>query len=251
MFEALAHGRIDTEGVSFDLSFADIEELNRGAIAGEPDVSNLSYATLPLLQGGYKVLDSGSALGRGNGPLLVSRHKIYPDELADASIAIPGEHTTANLLMSRLFPEAADKTPYLFSDIADVVLSGERDAGVLIHEGRFTYEKRSLRLVADLGLEWERKTGLPLPLGAIVVRSDLPQEIQKKCERAIRRSVEYAMQNPDISAGFIRAHAQEMSDEVTRQHIALFVNGFSISLGSEGRDAVRRLLDTGTDNIFV
>lgn len=151
MFDAMLHRRIDTEGLDFDLTMADIEQLNAAALAGEPDVTKLSYASFPLVADRYRILGSGSALGRGNGPLLVSRHKLYPDELRDARIAIPGEHTTANRLLSLFFPEASDKRVYLFSDIADAVLSDECDAGVLIHEGRFTYRGKGLRLVADLG----------------------------------------------------------------------------------------------------
>ncbi len=151
MFDAMLHRRIDTEGLDFDLTMADIEQLNAAALAGEPDITKLSYASFPLVADRYRILGSGSALGRGNGPLLVSRHKLYPDELRDARIAIPGEHTTANRLLSLFFPEASDKRVYLFSDIADAVLSDECDAGVLIHEGRFTYRGKGLRLVADSG----------------------------------------------------------------------------------------------------
>ena len=158
MFDAMLHRRIDTEGLDFDLTMADIEQLNAAALAGEPDITKLSYASFPLVADRYRILGSGSALGRGNGPLLVSRHKLYPDELRDARIAIPGEHTTANRLLSLFFPEASDKRVYLFSDIADAVLSDECDAGVLIHEGRFTYRGKGLRLVADLGEEWEKRT---------------------------------------------------------------------------------------------
>ncbi len=251
MFEALLNGRVDTEGLEFDLSMADIEELNRAAIAQAADVSKISCAIIPQLAGKYKILDSGAALGRGNGPLLVSRHKIYPDEIAHASIALPGEHTTANMLMNRLFPEATRKGYYLFSDIVDVVFSGERDAGVLIHEGRFTYKNKGLKLVADLGVEWERRTEMSLPLGVIAVRAGLPEEVQHKCERVLRRSVEYAMANPGASEKFVRAHAQEMDIEVMRQHIALFVNEYSISLGSIGREAVCALTGCEADKIFV
>ena len=169
MFDAMVHRRIDTEGLEFDLSLADIEQLNAGALQGVPDISKLSYAVVPQLLDRYRVLHSGSALGRGNGPLLVSRHRIYPDEVSGIRVAIPGEHTTANRLLATLYPGVTDKRVYLFSDVADAVMSDECDAGVLIHEGRFTYREKGLRLVADLGEEWEKKTGLPLPLGAIAV----------------------------------------------------------------------------------
>ena len=156
MFEAMLHGRIDTEGLVFDLHLADIEQLNGAALSGEPDISKLSYAAVPQISDRYKILNSGSALGRGNGPLLVSRYKIYPDELHDARVAIPGEHTTANLLLNKIYPSVKDRRAYLFSDIAEAVMTGECDAGVLIHEGRFVYRKIGLQLVADLGVEWEK-----------------------------------------------------------------------------------------------
>ena len=249
MFEAMLHGRIDTEGLVFDLHLADIEQLNGAALSGEPDISKLSYAAVPHISDRYKILNSGSALGRGNGPLLVSRYKIYPDELHDARVAIPGEHTTANLLLNKIYPSVKDRRAYLFSDIAEAVMTGECDAGVLIHEGRFVYRKIGLQLVADLGVEWERLTGLPLPLGAIVVSRRLDAPLQRKIDRVLRRSIEYARANPAVSAGFVRQYAQELSEEVTRSHIELFVNDYSVDLGAEGRKAVTGLLGTETFGI--
>jgi len=251
MFDAALHGRIDTEGLSFDLTLADIEQLNDAVIRNEPDITKLSYAVYPLVKENYRILDSGSALGRGNGPLVVSRHKIYTDELHDARVAIPGEHTTANLLLKRLFPCIKSKRSYLFSNIAEAVLDGECDAGVLIHEGRFTYKKKGLLLVADLGEEWEKQTSLPLPLGAIAVSNRVDKDVQQKIERVVRRSVEYALANPAASAAFVKQHAQELSEEITAQHIGLFVNDFSVSLGKEGRRAVVKLLGIEEKDIFV
>ncbi|MDD3108968.1 MAG: 1,4-dihydroxy-6-naphthoate synthase [Alistipes sp.] len=250
MFDALVHGRIDTEGLAFDLHLADIEELNQAALHGEPDLTKLSYAVMPQLLGHYKILHSGSALGRGNGPLLVSRHRLYPDELHDATVAIPGEHTTANRLLSLLYPQVQRKRVYLFSDIAEAILSEECDAGVLIHEGRFTYREKGLQQVVDLGCEWERQTGLPLPLGAIAVSTRLDLAVQQQVDRVVRRSVEYAFAHPEASADFVRHYAQEMSEEVTRRHIDLFVNPYSIDLGAEGKEAVCRLL-TCNEEVFV
>lgn len=251
MFDAAVHGRIDTEGLSFELNLADIEQLNSAAIKGEADITKLSYAVYPLIKTNYKILNSGSALGRGNGPLLVSRHKIYTDELSDAHVAIPGLHTTANLLLERLFPSIKSKQAYLFSDVAEAVMEGECDAGVLIHEGRFTYREKGLRLVADLGVEWEKQTSMPLPLGAIAVSNRLDPETQKKVERVVRRSVEYALANPAVSAPFVKQYAQELSADVTARHIELFVNDFSVDLGEEGRKAVMKLLGTDSKEIFV
>jgi 1,4-dihydroxy-6-naphthoate synthase len=243
MFDALLHRRIDTEGLSFDLQLMDIEELNRAARRDEAQITKASYSILPLIREQYAVLNSGSALGRGNGPLLVSRRRICPDELTrEVRIAIPGRHTTANLLLDRLFPALEQKCTYLFSDIAEAVMDGEADAGVLIHEGRFTYREKGLQLVADLGAEWERRCNLPLPLGMIAVSRELPGEIQAAVDRVLRRSVAHALAHPQDSYPFVRAHARELSDDVLWSHIQLFVNDFSLDLGDEGRWAIHELL---------
>ena len=251
MFDAMVHRRIDTEGLEFDLTLCDIEQLNAAALDASADITKLSYAVVPEVLDRYKILNSGSALGRGNGPLLVSRHKIYPDELGDARIAIPGEHTTANRLLALLYPVAANKRAYLFSDIADAVMSDECDAGVLIHEGRFTYRDKGLRLIADLGEEWEKRTALPLPLGAIAVSRRLDTDTRRTIDRVLRRSIAFAFENPAASAGFVRQYARELSEEVTRRHIELFVNAYSLDLGEEGRQAVVRLLELENEEIFV
>lgn len=248
MFDALVNGLIDTGGLEFDVSFADIEQLNRGVVSGRALVSKVSCAVLPLIAGRYKVLDSGAALGRGNGPLLVAPGEVELE--ADPLVAVPGFHTTANLLMSKIFPQVVRKEELLFSQIADAVLDGRYDAGVLIHEGRFTYRQRGLSLAADLGAEWERLTGLPLPLGAIVVSREVPVELQKRVEALLRRSVQYAVDNGSYGSAFVRGNAQEMAPEVLRSHIEMFVNDYSLSLGAEGREAIKYL--TGlTDEIFV
>lgn len=238
MFDALINGRIDTEGLSFEVVFLDIEELNRGALACVPDISKISCALLPAITKDYRLTDCGAALGHGNGPLLV-RRRGEPSPIR--RIAVPGEYTTANALIGRLFPEIEERVPILFSEIAEAVERGDFDAGVLIHEGRFVYHRRNLELVADLGLEWERRTSLPLPLGGIVVRRELPEEIFKRFERVLRRSIEYAFAHPDESRDFIKCHAQELEDEVINQHIALFVNQYSLSLGSSGEAAMSAL----------
>ena len=238
MFDAMVNGRIDCEGLSFDVQFLDIEQLNSAAMRGESAVSKISCALLPAITEHYALLDAGAALGRGNGPLLVRRRG---EQTPIRHIAVPGLHTTANALVERLFPEIESRTPLLFSEIAAAVERGEYDAGVLIHEGRFVYERRNLSLVADLGLEWEARTSLPLPLGGIVIRRDVPQQVRERVERVLRRSIEYAFQNPLASREWVKAHAQEMEDDVIDKHIALFVNDFSLSLGEEGRLAVKHL----------
>lgn len=237
-FDALVNGRIDTEGLAFETAFADIEELNKGVLEGRPDVSKISTSLLSEIADRYELLDSGSALGRGNGQLLVRRKG---DTSPIRSVAVPGLHTTACAMLKRFFPHLTELHPMLFSEIAEAVERGDCDAGVLIHEGRFVYERRNLELVADLGQLWEQKTGLPLPLGAIVVRRDLPEDLRRKVERLISRSVEYAFAHPEESREFVKAHARELEDDVIDKHIALFVNEFTVSLGDEGRRAVNTL----------
>jgi len=241
IFEAMVHGRVDTEGLEFNWFLADVEELNRRALEGTVDITKMSYHAYARAAAGYLILDSGSALGRSNGPLVVSRRPISPGELDNALIAIPGLYTTANLLFSIFWPGATRKREYLFSDIPEAVLSGEADAGLIIHETRFTYRAMGLGLVADTGTMWEEMTGLPVPLGGIVVNRRLDPEVAAKVSRTIRRSIGYARTSPRESAAFIRRHARETEEEIAREHIKLYVNDFSLSLGEEGRQAIRKL----------
>ena len=243
MFDAMLNGRIDTGGYEFDVTLTDIEELNKSALAGEADVTKVSYAVVPQILENYNILMSGSALGRGNGPLLVGRREIAKDEMEGKKVAVPGIYTTANMLMSKIFPEVKDKREYLFSDIAGVVLNGGADAGVLIHEGRFTYREKGLELIANLGEEWEALCGLPLPLGAIAVSKKFLPEKQKAISIMLRKSVEYAMAHPHDSHEYVRKYAQEMEPKVMALHIDLFVNKFSVDLGEEGVRAVKELLN--------
>ncbi|MBQ6987764.1 MAG: 1,4-dihydroxy-6-naphthoate synthase [Alistipes sp.] len=244
MFDAIVNGRIDCEGLSFEVEYHDIEELNHGVEALGPDISKISCAVLPAIKQHYRLLDSGAALGRGNGPLLVRRKG---DKGAIKHLLVPGVHTTANALVGRLFPQIEYREPMLFSKIAEAVERGDADGGVLIHEGRFVYERRNLELVADLGVEWERQTDLPLPLGGIVIKRELGDEMRSRVERVLRRSIEYAFDNPSLSRDYIKAHAQEMEDDVIEKHIALFVNDFSLSLGEQGRRAITFL--TGLEEL--
>ena len=238
MFDAMIHGRIDCEGLLFDVEYHDIEELNSFAVQGVADVSKISCALLPAIVGHYRLLDSGAALGRGNGPLLV-RRRGETEPLG--RVAVPGLHTTANALIGRLFPSIKEREPMLFSEIAAAVERGDYDGGVLIHEGRFVYHRRNLELVADLGLEWERQTSLPLPLGGIVVRRELGDDLHARVERVLRRSIEFAFANPMLSREYVKSHAQELEDSVIDSHISLFVNDFSLHLGAEGRAAISQL----------
>ncbi|MDP4209739.1 MAG: 1,4-dihydroxy-6-naphthoate synthase [Bacteroidota bacterium] len=238
MFDAMVNGRIDTEGLQFDPVLADIENLNQYALAAELDVLKISYAAYPGVSEHYQILNSGSALGYANGPLLVSKHKIYPDEVNDLRVAIPGENTTANLLLSIAYPEIKQKKVYLFSDIEEVVLSGEADAGLLIHENRFTYQDRGLKLIIDLGTWWEKETGLPIPLGGIMVKRTLPQTTKEIVNRVLFNSVSFAMEHPSAGMDYIKHHAQSMKDDVVQKHIKLYVNDYSLNLGNKGREAI-------------
>ena len=245
MFDALVHRRIDLEGLEFAVTLADIEALNHAAFDGSVDVTKLSFHAYAYCADRYVLLDAGSALGRNCGPLLISRRPIAPEEVAAGglAIAIPGTYTTANFLCGLAFPRAQRKREVLFSDIEPAVLDGRFDAGVIIHENRFTYQARGLRRIVDLGEFWEGETGAPIPLGGIVIRRSLPRDVQEAVNRVIRRSVEYAFAHREASLPYVRAHAQEMSEDVMYRHIDLYVNEFSIDLGPEGRRAVEILFE--------
>ncbi|MFW6226524.1 MAG: 1,4-dihydroxy-6-naphthoate synthase [Bacteroidota bacterium] len=251
MFHAMIKGLVDTEGLSFDVFMGDVEELNKKLPQTELDITKASFFAFATHTQQYKLLNSGSALGFGNGPLLISKHRIYPDELGDARIAIPGEHTTANLLLTVLFPQAKNKQVYLFSDIEEAVLSNEVDAGLIIHENRFTYKERGLKKIADLGEEWERARNKPIPLGGILIRRTIAEDIQLKVDRILRRSITFAFENPEASRKFVKGYARELKDEVIENHIRLYVNEFSVSLGDVGKDAVQVLFDAATQHGLV
>jgi 1,4-dihydroxy-6-naphthoate synthase len=243
IFDALVNRRIDLEGLEFSLRLADVEALNKAAFANAIAVTKLSYHTYAYCSDRYVLLDAGSALGRNCGPLLISKRAISSDEVAAGRlrIAIPGKYTTANFLLGLAFPEARDKTELVFSSIESAVLAGEFDAGLIIHENRFTYEAKGLRKIIDLGEFWEAETGAPIPLGGIVVQRALPDDVKARVNRIVRRSVEYAFANRAASLPFVREHAQEMSEDVMYRHIDLYVNDFTIDLGVEGRRAVETL----------
>ena len=251
IFEALVHGRVDTEGVSFDWFLADVEELNRRAMEGSVDVTKMSFHAYAMAAANYLILDSGSALGRNNGPLVVSRRKMYPDELENALIAIPGRYTTANLLFSIFWPEASRKREYIFSDIPEAVMSGEVDAGLIIHETRFTYLSLGLKKVADTGEYWEKMTGMPVPLGGIVTHRSVNEDIAAKVSRSIRRSIGYAWADPSASLDFIKRNAREIDSAVTKEHISLYVNDFSLSLGQDGKAAIERLYSVARERNVI
>lgn len=237
-FDAIINRRIDHD-FELDVEYKDIEELNEGVLKGIPDISKISYSVYPKIAEEYLLLDSGSALGRGNGQLLVRRKG---ESGSIRTVATPGLNTTANALLMRYFP-GVEVVPMLFSTIAQAVESGVTDAGVLIHEGRFVYHRRDLELVADLGKLWEAESGLPLPLGAIVIRRSVAEQVRKQFEALLADSVRFAFNNPKVSREFVKSHAQELEDQVIDSHIALFVNEYTVTLGSQGREAVKRLLE--------
>ncbi|MBR6176668.1 MAG: 1,4-dihydroxy-6-naphthoate synthase [Bacteroidales bacterium] len=250
IFDALANGKIDTEGIDFDISLADIDVLNKNAVAANPpDITKISSNAYGIdIWKNYVILDSGSALGRNNGPLLVAKEAFPLSKMDSKKILIPGVNTTANLLFTTFFPNAKDKTPLLFSKIEGEVISGHYDAGLLIHEGRFTYQSKGLVKIADMGELWEQNFGMPIPLGSIIAKRSLPQDIITKVDRIIRRSVQYSLNNPESPMPYIRDNAREMDDTVMRSHIALYVNNFSVSLGEEGRAAITFLYQKAFEN---
>ncbi|MDR3226657.1 MAG: 1,4-dihydroxy-6-naphthoate synthase [Prevotellaceae bacterium] len=254
IFDAIVHHKIDTENLDFDVYMADVEELNKLAMSADSDITKLSFNAYSHISDKYMILNSGSALGQKNGPLLVSKTKIYCDEIHDLNIAIPGKNTTAAALLQFLFPQIKTLREYLFSDIEAAILDGEVDAGVLIHEGRFTYKNKGLQLIADLGELWETRTQQPIPLGCIAIKRNLPDEIQQKFDRILRKSVEFAMQNPNESLPFVRKHAKEMDEETMQKHINLFVNNFTVTLGAKGKEAIKFFLEklkTTNDSIKI
>ena len=241
IFDALLQGRVDTEGIEFEPVIEDVEALNRRAFEGRIHVTKLSYHAFAYLTERYRLLDAGSALGRNCGPLLIAKTALSHAQVNDARIAIPGRLTTANFLLGMAFPQALNKQEFLFSDIEDAVLRGDADAGLIIHENRFTYEQRGLIKLMDLGEFWEGSTGLPIPLGGIVVSRELPEATQQKINRVMRRSVEYAFAHEAEVMPFVRAHAQAMEDSVMKAHIDLYVSKFTIDLGEDGRRAVTKM----------
>jgi len=247
IFDALIHHKIDTEGLDFEVFFDDVETLNQKAVNGELDITKLSFHAFAHVAEQYALLDSGSALGFGVGPLLICKNEelLQPGALenSDLKVAIPGKLTTANFLLGIAHPELTNKVLTVFSDIENAVLTGEVDMGLIIHENRFTYAERGLHKIVDLGSFWENLTGCAIPLGGIVINRNLDAEVQQKVNRILRKSVEFAFANPKSGLSFIREHAQEMEEAVMYKHIELYVNQYSLDLGVEGRKAIDILFD--------
>lgn len=245
IFDALIHQKIDTEGLAFEIRLHDVEELNSQALTGTLDITKLSYHAYAYVSDQYILLNSGSALGKNCGPLLIAMTSLSEEQINNAKIAIPGKLTTANFLFSLQYPDAKNKAEVVFSDIEEGVITGKFDAGVIIHENRFTYEKKGLKKICDLGENWEANTGFPIPLGGIAMKRSLGEDLQRKVDRLIRKSIEFAFKNEHEPLAFMKANAQEMEEEVMYKHVGLYVNDFSLDLGEEGQAAIRYMYEKG------
>lgn len=243
IFDAMLNGKIDTEGLDFSYHFEDVETLNKLARTGNLDISKISYGALGQILPHYKVLNAGGALGRGVGPLFIAQKAETPQNLSKLKVALPGIHTTAHLLFSMAYPEILHKIFMPFHEIEEAVLTGAVDAGVIIHENRFTYQEKGLFKWADLGELWEKNTGHPIPLGGIVARRNFHPELLQKIDRVINRSLVYAYEHHEVLPDFVTQNAQEMQESVMRNHIDLYVNDFSLHLTSAGKAAVWKLLE--------
>ena len=243
IFDALVNKKIHTEGIDFEVHLEDVQTLNNFALENRFDFSKISYGVLPLLLNTHTLLNSGGAMGIGVGPLLICKDpNITPDEVNHLRIAIPGKNTTAYLLFSYVYPNAKNISFYVFNEIEDAVLSGEVDAGVIIHENRFTYAQKGLYKITDLGAAWETKTKSPIALGGIVASNRIPKPIMQQVDQLIAKSVAYSFNNYPTISEYVSCHAQEMSEAVMRQHIDLYVNDFSTDMGETGKNAIETLV---------
>ena len=252
IFDALVNNKIDTEGLEFNPIIADIDKLNIWSTNHRYDITKLSYYAFTKCYDKYKLLNSGSALGDVCGPLFIKRPETILN--SNSSIAIPGELTTANLLFKIAYPAFTNKTPVLFSEIEDLVCSGKFDAGLIIHENRFTFQKKGLVKVEDLGDFWFNKTNLPIPLGGIAISRNFSEQEQKKIDRLILNSLKFSISNKGSVSKYVKAYAQEMDPKVIQSHINLYVNDFSVDLGLRGRSAIKKVfeeLHLDSNNIFV
>lgn len=249
IFDALVNNKIDTGGLLFEVVLEDVQTLNKWAMEGRLDITKLSYGVLPLVLKEYIVLNSGSALGKGAGPLLIANNIQKINNVEANTIAIPGENTTAHLLFSLAYPNAKNKIFLRYDEIENFVLQ-DKGLGVIIHENRFTYTDKGLYKITDLGDYWEKQTNNPIPLGGIVIKRSIEKTIRLQVDTLIKQSVEYAYRNHYKElAGYVKKYSQEMSEAVMRNHIDLYVNHHSIDLGTEGRNAIFKLLEVyGTIN---
>ncbi len=244
IFDALVNSKIDTGDLKFEVILEDVETLNRLALKNTLDISKISYGVLPLLLENYIVLNSGSALGTGVGPLLIANEEVDNESIKNYTIAIPGEHTTAHMLFNLAFPDATNKIFIRYDEIENFVIRAKdkKVAGVIIHENRFTYQQRGLIKIIDLGEFWEQKTQSPIPLGGIVAKRNIPATLSKKIDELIKQSIKYSFANYPVLTEYVRKHSQEMEEDIMRKHIDLYVNDYSIDLGETGKNAVRGML---------
>ena len=241
IFDAMVNGKIDTEGLEFETVLEDVETLNKSAFDAKLDITKLSFPAYFSNLDKYVLLNSGAALGKGVGPLLVSRTMDPIPDISALTIALPGRNTTANLLFSFAFPKATRKRFMVFSAIEDAVVNQETDLGVIIHENRFTYQSKGLFKQADLGEFWEKQLHVPVPLGGIAIQRNIEKQVADKVNSMIRRSIEFAFANYPVVSDYVKEHSQTMSEDVMRKHIDLYVNNFSIDLGAEGKNAINKL----------
>ncbi len=246
VFDALIHNKIDTKDINFKVVMADVEDLNQRSFEEELDITKISFHALAYLTDSYQLLDAGSALGRNCGPLLIAKEYLSEARLNAARIAIPGRYTTANFLLSLAFPQALNKVEILFSDIEQAVLDNRFDAGLIIHENRFTFQDKGLVKIVDLGEYWETLTGMPIPLGGIAIKRKLPQGVKQTINELLKASVQFALTNPDSSLSYVKKHAQEMDEKVMYQHINLYVIEYTKNLGLQGRAAIREMYAIAT-----
>ncbi len=256
IFDAILNNRIEKASYKFIPHISDVEELNIAAKDGFPDITKISFFAYFQVADKYQLLNSGSALGKNCGPLIVSKRKIYPDEIPFCKLAIPGKNTTAFLLLNIMFQDFFQHKSgifreYHFAEIEEAVLSQECDAGLIIHESRFTYKEKGLSLISDLGVLWENKFGLPLPLGGIAIKRNLDKAVKKDIDKLISRSVDYAFKNPLESVQFIKKHSVIKDDDVIAAHIELYVNNFTQEIGEGGKKAVLKLYEESQNAGFV
>lgn len=248
IFDALVNGKIDTEGFCFEPHLEDIQTLNSWAPEGKLHITKLSFPAFFPEASQYSILNSGAALGKGVGPLLVAKRPVNVKDVEHSKIAIPGESTTANFLLSYAFPSVNNKVPMLFSSIEDAVCNEEVEMGVIIHENRFTYQQKGLHKICDLGEIWERREGVPIPLACIAIRKNVSDDVKHKVDRLIQKSVQYSFERYPQLSSYTIEHAQAMQEEVMRKHIDLYVNNYSIDLGTEGKEAIQKFYSVYASN---
>jgi 1,4-dihydroxy-6-naphthoate synthase len=261
IFDALVNKKIDTEGFNFEPVLEDVETLNEWALQGKLDITKLSFPAFFQSLDTYVLLNAGSALGKGVGPLLISKFEIQNSNFESSTVALPGINTTANLLFSFAYPGALNKKFMIFSAIEDAVLNGETELGVIIHENRFTYQQKGLHKVLDLGEYWEDKMQSPIPLGGIAINQSIKRSVALKVNELIRKSLEYAFARYPLITDYVKQHSQTMSEDVMRQHIDLYVNNYSLDLDDDGKKAIETLYNvflssktetnTGDDYLFL